>query len=464
MAEILVTDKGNIIEIIQGGDLTIVMPVENGVEIEQLRFIQLADTPKSYEDAAGKTLRVNDDGDGIIFGKTYDSFISLNDTPRNYENAGGQLVAVNAAGTGLRFINYTPDDVNIEYFTQLADVPNTYKDKAGFLVAVDGDESGLNFITKDTIVPVQSNVNPGSYKYPLIVVNNKGIITDIQEGKPFEFDPFTADELLIGDGTTTPASLEKGKAFQFLMTSEGDKKNPVWMYVDKFIDQTGKTLVIAKNISPDDNGVLTITNSQDTFNFSGDTNQKFILNSTAGTVIKGNLDLENSTPIINASSITGNLIQITTTEGLRVNPGTGTVGVSNVAATDYNTRITDNDFITKSWYENNKPVIEKSLKYIRTEVQEITNSIVTFNIPKGSTVMEVNFQTMSEFNKESKVRVIDSFNQVLFNPENCPYLDYNLFKIFLNQEVMEDNYNIKVSVDDYTYGQGSVFICYFVEG
>lgn len=461
MAEILVTDKGNIIEIIQGNDLTIVMPVENGVEIEQLRFIQLADTPNSYEDAGGKTLRVNEDGTGIEFGKTYNSFISLSDTPRNYENSAGQLLAVNSAGTAIRFINYTADDVNIEYFTQLADVPNTYQNKAGYLVAVDSDESGLNFITKDTIVPVQSNVNPGSYKYPLIVVNNKGIITSIQEGKPFEFDPFDTDELLIGDGSTTPTSLDKGKAYQFLMTSAGDRKNPEWKYVDKLIDQTGKTLLVSKNISSDNNGVLTITNSQDTFSFSGDTNQKFILNSTAGTVIKGNLDLENATPIINASSITGDTITISTTTGLKINPGSSTVGVLNVSSADYNRRISDNDFITKSWYVEEQSKIVKSTEFTKTETKTITNNTVTFSFPVGSVLTEVNFLPTSDFNPEAKVRVVDSLNQVLFDPEESPYLDYEVFKIFVDQTVTEKNYTVSIAVDGYTYGQGNVFISYF---
>ena len=40
MADIQIIDEGNIIEIIQGRDLTVVLPVQNGIEIEQYKFIQ----------------------------------------------------------------------------------------------------------------------------------------------------------------------------------------------------------------------------------------------------------------------------------------------------------------------------------------------------------------------------------------------------------------------------------------
>ena len=263
MAEIQITDEGNIIEIVQGRDLTVVMPVESGIEIEKLRFIQLADTPSSYENAAGKTVIVNENGDGLEFSKTYSSFLALTDTPNNYDNAANRLVVVNSAGTGLRFINYTSGDLNIEYFTQLADVPNNYTGKANYLVAVSSNEDGLVFTEQANILPDQNHVTPGSYKYPQIVINKKGVITNVQEGKPFEFEDFEEGKLLIGDGTDIPAQLEKGQLGQVLQTVNEQELVPEWTYLDSLYDSDGHPLLVMASQGSSNTGTVFITNSSD---------------------------------------------------------------------------------------------------------------------------------------------------------------------------------------------------------
>lgn len=49
-----VIDEGTIIEVVQGGSLTVVQIVESGLEIEKLLFTQLSDTPSDYKGQGGK--------------------------------------------------------------------------------------------------------------------------------------------------------------------------------------------------------------------------------------------------------------------------------------------------------------------------------------------------------------------------------------------------------------------------
>jgi len=467
MAEITVTDNGNIIEINQGGDLTVVLPVENNIEIEQIKFLQLVDTPSTYDESAGKVVKVNEDGSGLIFGKSYSSFLDLDDTPRSYENAEGQLVVVNSRGNGLRFINY---DINsalkIEYFYELADVPSggqsSYIDKAGYLVAIDSNESGLTYISKDSVLPVQTNVHSGFYKYPAIVVNEKGIITNVSEGQPFEFEPFTESELLVGDGTSTPVSLSKGLTRQVLWTSSNETNGPEWAYLDRLLSSSGKNLLIVENLDEEsDTGVLQIINSRNDISLLPDNNQAILLGTQNNptivkstltvdhdSILKGNLIIQKSLPTIEASN-------------LRIMPGTGTVGLAaSVDLDDYDERIQDSDFITKSWY-NKKQTEERSIYYTRTDLQTITTNQITFNCKNGDIVMEIILDISSQFNKEAKLRIVDNLNQVLFDPEDCPYLDYEDLRVFLNIPVTSDTYKIYCSILDYAYGQGTIFMNYF---
>lgn len=445
MADIQIIDEGNIIEIIQGRDLTVVLPIQNGIEIEQYKFIQLADTPKSYEGTAGKTLRVNTEGNAIIFDKTYSSFLDLTDTPRTYENSAGQLVAVNSSGTGLRFINYSAGDINIENFTQLADVPNTYDNKANYLVAVNNNADGLTFITKDDLLPIQANVKPGSYKYPLLVINNKGIITSIKEGMPFEFDPFEANRLLIGDGTTTPAQLSEGQAHQVLSSSIINI--PEWTFLDRLISSEGKTLLIMDDESKDNSSTLRILNSKEKVVFQPSNKQTIVLGNNNDTQISGNLIVPD-----------GSMIQ--GLDGIKIDPYSGTIGIEGVSADNYSSRIKDNDFITKNWYEKQQDSTVKVSSMIRTSDIDITDNTVTFSLPAGCRVMEVNFIMVTLFNNEAALQITNDQGDILFNSSDSPYLTED-FKIFLNQQSNTSSYKINIKIQNYTYGHGSVFMSYF---
>ena len=451
MADTLtIVDEGAIIEIVQGGELTVVHAVQSGVEIEQLRFIQLADTPDSYENAAGKTVTVNEDGDGLQFSKTYNSFLSLDDTPSKYEGV-NQLVAVNQAGNALRFINYTVEDVNIEYFTQLADVPQKNKNQANKLLVVSPEEDGIDFSEFNTVMPDQSNVNPGSYTYPKIVVNSKGIITAIEEGKPFEFDAFLDDQILVGDGTTTPAQLPKGKVNQYLMTGTG--LAPVWNYVDKLI-YNGHTIVAATEVSSSSTGTLIVQTSSGAINLSGNANQGLEL---------GNVN-SNQTITFNGNLIIPSGRSINALNGLRIDPNSGTVGITGITSEVYNARLGDNDFITKSWYETEQSKIVVNATYERTTIEEITNAAVQLSIPNNSTLMEVYLQVTSDFNSEACLQITDSYNQVLYDSSESPVLDYQNLRVSFNIPIQDDSYKITCTIIGYQYGQGQIFASYFTAG
>ena len=74
-----------------------------------IQFIDLIDTPASYEGNAGKVPAVNEEEDGLEFitiaGGGASSFIDLTDTPDSYAEAGGKIVAVKPTADGLEFID-----------------------------------------------------------------------------------------------------------------------------------------------------------------------------------------------------------------------------------------------------------------------------------------------------------------------------------------------------------------------
>lgn len=437
-------DDGTIIEIIQGGDLTIVMPIQSGVEIEKLLFTQLQDTPNEYTGAAGKTVVVNATEDGLEFAKTYNSFISLDDTPNKYEGYSKQLVAVNADGTGLRFINYTVDEIDIEYFTQLADVPQAYTGKGGYLVAVSKLEDGLEFIEPD-IIPDQQFVNPGSYKYPKIVVNKQGIITAIEEGKPFEFDPFPENQFLIGDGSSNPASFPLGTYRQYM--SSDINGLPKWDYVSVLTKATN-VIVQATEVSSEDTGTLSIDASSTNIDIRPTGNQSLTLGKGRNIILDGQIVIP-ATRYINAL------------DGVRIDPNNGVVGITGVTAESYANRITDNDFITKKWFELNQP--EQVTTYTKTETQTIMSSQIMFRTGARTVITEIHFEVLSPFNDEAAFHITDSLGRIIYDSEQCPVLDDNL-TIFVNIPVYDDSYQLTVNVVGYQYGQGNIFASFFVEG
>ena len=66
-------------------------------------FIGLTDTPPEFDNAAGKTVKVNAAGNALEFvnSSSVSTFIGLTDTPANFNNAAGKTVKVNTAGNAL---------------------------------------------------------------------------------------------------------------------------------------------------------------------------------------------------------------------------------------------------------------------------------------------------------------------------------------------------------------------------
>lgn len=440
-----VIDEGTIIEIVQGGSLTVVQIVESGLEIEKLLFTQLSDTPSSYEGQEGKTVTVKQDGTGLEFSKTYNSFLSLTDTPNKYDGYNNQLVAVNQNGNGLRFINYVVGDIDIEYFTQLGDVPQNYTGKGSYIVTVKKEEDGLEFSEPDVLIPSQSNVNPGSYKYPQIVVNDKGIITAIQEGKPFEFDPFEPDKFLIGDGTSYPKQFDNGVAKQYLSTISG---KPSWVYISE-LTVDGRTILKVSDNGSEDTSQLDLIATKEKIALQPIDNQEMVIGKGTNKVTLNGSVIE----------IPKN-VKIDAKEGLTIDPDTGTVGIGNtVNKDDYATRITDNDFITKHWFNINQREVQVAM--VKTETELLLGQPITFSFPSGAVITEVNLQIMSPYNDEVTIQITDTNSQILYNSEDCPILDEGNLRIFLNQPVYDPQYKIVVTPSGYNQGQGNLFVSYF---
>ena len=481
---------------------------------------------------------------------------------------------VNSAGTGLRFINYTNSDLNIEYFNQLADVPSSYIGKANYLVMVANNEDGLEYLARDEVLPDQSAVAAGSYKYPEIVINKKGVITSIHEGKPFVFDAFDNNRLLVGDGSEIPAQVALGKAGQTLNTN--DDRAPTWVYLNRLRDSYGNSVLVIDSPAADNTSTLFITTNNEQIWLRPGSSQTFVIGSgnpislngntsadgiftaqltsefngiatfnrnivskaninttgniTAGGTITategissegtitatGNISTSSNLvvahniqvdgqSILNGSlavtgaitgadnltitgtsnlgntSIDGNLIvsgvstfnskviiadelsidkEISAADGIEISPGTGKITVINVDPQDYEELITDdNDLITKRYYQDHLPVAQSY--YVKTNSYTVSSSQVQIPVPNGSTVMEINFEVLSNFNSSARLQVIDSEDFILFDPNDSPYLDSEEIKIFASKNVTSSNYLINIDILDYQYGEGSIFITYF---
>lgn len=440
-----VIDEGTIIEVVQGGSLTVVQIVESGLEIEKLLFTQLSDTPSDYKGQGGKTVTVKEDESGLEFSKTYNSFISLTDTPNKYDGAANQLVAVNQNGNGLRFINYVVGDLDIEYFTQLGDVPQNYTGKGNYIVTVKKEEDGLAFSEPDILIPSQSDVNPGSYKYPQIVVNEKGIITAIQEGKPFEFDHFEENKFLIGDGTSYPKQFDNGALKQYLTTASGA---PSWAYISE-LTQDGRTILKVSDNGTEDTSQLNLIATKTQIRLQPVDNQEVILGKGTNILTLNGYEVQ----------IPQN-VKVNAKGGLTINPNEGTVGIgTTVNKDDYATRISDNDFITKHWFDINQREVQVSL--VKSSSELLLGQPITFSFPSGAVITEVNLQIMSPYNDEVTIQITDTNSQILYNSEDCPILDEGNLRVFLNQPVYDPQYKIIVTPSGYVQGQGNLFVSYF---
>lgn len=102
-------------------------------------FVALADTPSSYTNQGGKSVRVNQGESALEFFAP--TFLNLDDTPSTFSGSGGDLVRVNSNATGLEFVDATT--VGRTKFIELDDTPLAYAN--GKIVV-----SGANGITFET--------------------------------------------------------------------------------------------------------------------------------------------------------------------------------------------------------------------------------------------------------------------------------------------------------------------------
>lgn len=112
-------------------------------------FIELKDTPDSYEGQGGKTVRVRSDEKGLEFAETVDEFVELTDTPNTYAGQAEKFVRVRSDEAGLEFAEA------IDEFVELKDTPNAYTGQAEKFVRVRSDEMGLEFVD---VPPPRSSV------------------------------------------------------------------------------------------------------------------------------------------------------------------------------------------------------------------------------------------------------------------------------------------------------------------
>lgn len=104
-------------------------------------FINLFDTPISYEGHQGKMLVVNAEEDGISFTvapSVRDRFTDLQDTPADYSGSAGYLVAVNGTEDALILKQLN--------FKDLGDTPNSYTGGARRLARINPTENGIDYV------------------------------------------------------------------------------------------------------------------------------------------------------------------------------------------------------------------------------------------------------------------------------------------------------------------------------
>lgn len=85
-------------------------------------FVALADTPSSYTNQGGKSVRVKSNEGGLEF--VSPTFLNLDDTPTVFTGAGGYLVRVKSNASGLEFVDSTT--VGRTKFKDLDDTPSAY--------------------------------------------------------------------------------------------------------------------------------------------------------------------------------------------------------------------------------------------------------------------------------------------------------------------------------------------------
>lgn len=501
-----VQDEGTVIELLQGGNYTVARVVSYAGEVSSLTFLRLSDTPKTYENEGGKTVRVKSDLSGLEFGKTYSTFLTLEDTPVKYEGHAGSLVAVAQDGKALQFINYTVGELNIEYFNQLADVPNSYENKQNYLVTVNEQANGLDFKSLDDVLPNQ-NLTPGGFSYPKITVDIKGRITAVEEGSPFEFDPFEAGKLLIGDGTQVPASFSNGLRYQ-VITIDPFTDALSWSYVDSLRTSNGNIGLKVEEESESSHSPLVVSSTSTSISMSPSSNQDFSLvsggnfalsqTSNAKTLTissegnfavngqkqatltfvdkvtisssSGLMEFSSSGFLFNNNFTFSNAPTFSTNGNLTFNPDSGKLTVSDtILPNTYASRITNgNDITTKQYVDDAiasaiSPIGRvKNLKKTDTELFSIDGSAKIFNVGQ-SYVRSIVLVSSSPVNPECTVKVSDSLGNILLDGTDMPPLGVDPVEAFINfdAEELQPTYSIIITPQNYVYGDLSVFVTFF---
>jgi len=449
-----IKDEGNIIEVVQGRDLTVCKIVKSDLEMENVKFIQLADTPDNYQGSANKVVKVNNDETGLIFSDAYETFISLTDTPPSYDGNENKLVVVNKEGTGLSFVNYNAGDVEIEYFTQLADTPSSYQNASGKVAAVKQTADGLEFKNVNDLLTTQS-IGAGVYSYPIVTVNSKGIITNIENGVPFEFPPFTANNLLIGDGTKTPAEVQHGTTNQVLITTT-NTGTVNWQWLDGLYDSNGhKLLYVSAYSSSSYSSLAVITDSTSVKIAQEDSTDSLILgNSNAVTITNQETNIINDVVLSGTNKIeTNGYLSLKPVNTVRIDPS--------LDAQSYANRITDdNDFITLKYLQSHQINTDNLLK--RTSSNAISDNTVVYTLPVNGETSSILLNVTDMFNEDASLMIQDSLGNILIDESELPGIsDVGLVRIDLDVTSPSDDYQITVSVNNYAYGSGNVYMTYF---
>jgi hypothetical protein len=110
-------------------------------------FLDLVDTPKSYNDSALLYCQVNADQTGLKFapasGTGVTEFTELTDCPSTYAGSNNYQVVVNGSATGLVF---QPGGPGVTEFIECTDTPETYAGTTPYdIVCINGASNGVRF-------------------------------------------------------------------------------------------------------------------------------------------------------------------------------------------------------------------------------------------------------------------------------------------------------------------------------
>lgn len=168
------------------------------------QFIELFDTPLSYEGMAGRMVVVNNTEDGVEFAvapAVRDTFLQLTDTPSAYTGQGGKFLRVTAGADAIEF--------HTANFTDLAGTPSSFSGHSGKAVRVNSGESALEFFVHNLA--------------SLIDVD----LTGVQDGYVLEYNAVAGEWVAVepssggGGGTTEIEINDQTASYQLVLADAG---------------------------------------------------------------------------------------------------------------------------------------------------------------------------------------------------------------------------------------------------